>query len=101
MNYENMHTLKGKMAKLNAGKLLTLPLACEFLKFAMGSFQTWQSAVGIDIDRRIPWYSRQGIYRYSVILILGSALICVYRSLFRYSYNVEHLASYRVSGRII
>ena len=51
MNYENMLTLKSRIGNYDAGSLLDIAVGRgDFLKFALGSFRSWQSAAGIDID---------------------------------------------------
>jgi ubiquinone/menaquinone biosynthesis C-methylase UbiE len=75
MNYENMHTLKGRLGNYDAGSLLDIAVGRgDFLKFAMGSFHTWKSAAGIDIDAESLQIAVKEFSNTSVILIWGSAL---------------------------
>jgi ubiquinone/menaquinone biosynthesis C-methylase UbiE len=75
MNYENMLTLKSRMGNYDAGSLLDIATGRgDFLKFALVSFRTWQSAAGIDIDPDQLHAAAKEFANSSVILILGSAL---------------------------
>lgn len=75
MNYENMHTLKGRLGNYDAGSLLDIAVGRgDFLKFALGSFRTWKSAAGIDIDPESLQLAVNEFSNTPVILILGSAL---------------------------
>lgn len=75
MNYENMHTLKSRLGKYEAGSLLDIAVGRgDFLKFALGSFRTWKSAAGIDIDQESLQIAAKEFSNTSVILIFGSAL---------------------------
>jgi ubiquinone/menaquinone biosynthesis C-methylase UbiE len=75
MNYENMHMLKQRLGIYNAGALLDVAVGRgDFLKFALASFHSWNSAVGIDID---PDMLGQAIITFQntpVVLLHGSAL---------------------------
>lgn len=75
MNYENMLALKGRIGNYDAGSLLDVAVGRgEFLKFALGSFRSWRSAAGIDIDQESLKSACQEFSGSSVILVLGSAL---------------------------
>jgi len=75
MNYENMLTLKVRIADFDAGSLLDVAVGRgEFLKFALGSFHSWRSAVGIDIDPESLQLAGNEFSNSPVILVLGSAL---------------------------
>jgi ubiquinone/menaquinone biosynthesis C-methylase UbiE len=75
MNYENMLTLKSRIGHYDAGSLLDIAVGRgEFLKFAMGSFRSWRSAAGIDIDPESLTIANKEFAGSPVILILGSAL---------------------------
>jgi ubiquinone/menaquinone biosynthesis C-methylase UbiE len=75
MNYENMLTLKSRIGNYDAGMLLDVAVGRgEFLKFAMGSFRSWQSAAGIDTDSDSLLLARKEFSGSPVILILCSAL---------------------------
>lgn len=75
MNYENMLTLKSRISNYDAGSLLDIAVGRgEFLKFVMGSFHTWRSAAGIDIDPESLRIATREFEGSPVILILGSAL---------------------------
>ena len=52
MNYDNMlYRSKSRLGSYDAGSLLDIAVGRgDFLKFALGSFRTWQRAAGIDID---------------------------------------------------
>jgi|WetSurMetagenome_2_1015567.scaffolds.fasta_scaffold321489_2 ubiquinone/menaquinone biosynthesis C-methylase UbiE len=75
MNYENMHTLKSRLGNYDAGSLLDIAVGRgDFLRFALGSFHTWKSAAGIDLDPESLRIAAMEFSNTSVILILGSAL---------------------------
>jgi ubiquinone/menaquinone biosynthesis C-methylase UbiE len=75
MNYENMLTLKSKIGQFDAGSLLDVAVGRgDFLKFAIGSFRTWQSAAGIDIDAEALRIANKEFAGSPVILVMGSAL---------------------------
>jgi len=75
MNYENMLTLKSRIGNYDAGSLLDVAVGRgEFLKFALGSFRSWRSAAGIDIDPESLQLACREFSNSSVILVLGSAL---------------------------
>jgi SAM-dependent methyltransferase len=75
MNYENMLSLKNRIANLDAGSILDVAVGRgEFLKFALGSFRSWRSAAGIDIDSESLLVANNEFSNSPVILILGSAL---------------------------
>jgi ubiquinone/menaquinone biosynthesis C-methylase UbiE len=75
MNYENMHTLRGRISNYDAGSLLDIAVGRgDFLKFALGSFRSWRSAVGIDIDSDSLNIAGKEFSNTPVILLLCSAL---------------------------
>jgi ubiquinone/menaquinone biosynthesis C-methylase UbiE len=75
MNYENMHTLKNRLGNYDAGSLLDIAVGRgDFLKFVIGSFHTWKSAAGIDIDPESLQVAAKLFSNTPVILIQGSAL---------------------------
>jgi SAM-dependent methyltransferase len=75
MNYENMLTLKSRLGNYDAGSLLDVAVGRgEFLKFALGSFHSWQSAAGIDTDPESLLLADKEFSNSPVVLILGSAL---------------------------
>ncbi len=75
MNYENMSTLKGRISGYDAGLLLDVAVGRgDFLKFAIGSFRSWQSAAGIDVDPEALKQAGNLFSNSPVILVLASAL---------------------------
>jgi ubiquinone/menaquinone biosynthesis C-methylase UbiE len=75
MNYENMLTLKSRIGNYDAGSLLDVAVGRgEFLKFVLGSFRSWRSAAGIDIDPESLQLASKEFSNSPVILVLGSAL---------------------------
>lgn len=75
MNYENMVTLKEKIGKFDAGILLDVAVGRgDFLKFALGSFKSWQSAVGIDVDKEALSAATKELADTSAIMVNGSAV---------------------------
>jgi len=81
MNYENMLTLKGRIGEYNAGCLLDVAVGRgDFLKFALDSFCSWQSAAGIDTDADALATAKKEFEGTPVILVLGSALAMPFTS---------------------
>jgi len=76
MNYENMLTLKSRLAKFDAGAWLDVATGRgDFLKFALGSFHSWKSVAGIDNDPDPLIQAREVFNDTPVILVMGSALL--------------------------
>jgi ubiquinone/menaquinone biosynthesis C-methylase UbiE len=70
-----MHSLKCRLDKYDAGSLLDIAVGRgEFLKFALGSFHSWESAAGIDIDTESLQLAGKEFIHSPVILLWGSAL---------------------------
>jgi len=75
MNYENMLTLKSRFGNFDAGSLLDVAVGRgDFLKFALGSFRSWTSVAGIDIDPQSLEQAQRQFSNTPVILVLSSAL---------------------------
>jgi ubiquinone/menaquinone biosynthesis C-methylase UbiE len=75
MNYDNMLTLKKRLAGYDAGSLLDIAVGRgDFLKFAISSFHSWQRAAGIDTDPETLQIAQQQFENSSVVLVNGSAL---------------------------
>jgi ubiquinone/menaquinone biosynthesis C-methylase UbiE len=70
-----MHTLKCRLGNYNAGILLDVAVGRgDFLKFALGSFRSWKTAAGIDIDTESLVEAGVALEKMPVILLAGSAL---------------------------
>jgi len=75
MNYENMLTLKNRIGKYDAGSWLDVATGRgDFLKFALGSFHSWNSIAGIDNDPEPLLMAKEQLTDTPVILVMGSAL---------------------------
>jgi ubiquinone/menaquinone biosynthesis C-methylase UbiE len=75
MNYEKMLKLKSKLGHFDAGVLLDVAVGRgDFLKFVLDSFQSWQSAAGIDNDPESLEIATCVFEGTPVILVLDSAL---------------------------
>jgi len=67
--------MKNKLCQSDAGVLLDVAVGRgEFLKFALGSFHSWQSASGIDNDPESLEIASCEFATTPVVLVLGSAL---------------------------
>ena len=70
-----MHTLKCRLGNYDAGTLLDVAVGRgDFLKFVLGSFRTWKTAAGIDIDTESLAMAGLALENVPVILLAGSAL---------------------------
>ena len=75
MNYENMLVLKKKIGSFDAGSWLDVAVGRgDFLKFAMGSFKSWNSVAGIDNDPESLELAKHEFANTPVILVMASAL---------------------------
>jgi ubiquinone/menaquinone biosynthesis C-methylase UbiE len=103
MNYENMLSLKSKIGKYDAGSLLDLAVGRgEFLKFALSSFRSWQSAAGIDTDPESLRTAKTEFAGSPVILVLGSALAMPFTDHYFDTITMSNaFASYREAAIIV
>ena len=75
MNYENMLSLKSRMGNFDAGLLLDVAVGRgDFLKFALGAFRSWKSAVGIDPDPQALNIADSDFRQMPVVLVQGSGM---------------------------
>jgi SAM-dependent methyltransferase len=75
MNYENMLALKERIGSIDAGSWLDVAVGRgDFMKFAMGSFKSWNSVAGLDIDPESLELAQQAFINTPVILVMASAL---------------------------
>ena len=70
-----MLVLKKRIGSIEAGSWLDVAVGRgDFLKFAMGSFKSWNSIAGIDNDPESLELARQEFLNTPVILVMASAL---------------------------